>query len=233
MTTEQINEQVNPEKTSKVKSEKDGIQLDLTNPIASIGKTFSENMPKAQEYTTPELDPAIYDLKDGKPRLNKYGKPAKKPGRPKKHYQKIAGREKFTQKILTEDELKKKAEDKQAKDTQNKQYSKATAILCVDMTINGAITLFGDEWKPEHDGERDMLVDATARYFEASGVTDIPPGVALAMVVAAYALPRATKPKTLTKLQKIKLFLTQKYNEIFKKTKAIPSRLEVEAATKQ
>lgn len=44
--------------------------------------------------------------------------------------------------------------------------------------------------------EDEYLSRAFGDYFEATGRTDFPPGMALAMALGSYWLPRATMPKT-------------------------------------
>lgn len=72
----------------------------------------------------------------------------------------------------------------------------ATAIL-----VGAATGIFGNEWQPIADkksglDERANLQRAFEDYFEAAGTIDLPPGLALAVSVAAYALPRFGMPQT-------------------------------------
>lgn len=74
------------------------------------------------------------------------------------------------------------------------------AGLTFDMSVSSLQVIFGDEWKPENAEERNAVVGAVAKYMQAKGVQDIPPGVLVAFVVAAYAGKRVTHPNTKTKL---------------------------------
>lgn len=67
----------------------------------------------------------------------------------------------------------------------------------------------GEEWapvlNPEYGlDERAQMRDAWAAYCEAKDIQDIPPGIALSMVMFAYASPRLFMPKTKSRLQKAK-----------------------------
>ena len=55
----------------------------------------------------------------------------------------------------------------------------------------------GDEWKPDAN-ERKVMETTYGDYMVAQGITDIPPGVAVALVTFAYVSPRFAKPKTRT-----------------------------------
>lgn len=53
----------------------------------------------------------------------------------------------------------------------------------------------GESWSPTAD-EVSMHSDAWGNYFIAKGITDFPPGVALAIALASYAGPRFFTPAT-------------------------------------
>lgn len=76
----------------------------------------------------------------------------------------------------------------------------ATAELLVDMATGGAATVLGPEWNPRGPEEKKMVVDATANYLKAKDIKDLPPGVVLCFVIAAYSLPRMSQPKTKEKI---------------------------------
>lgn len=91
--------------------------------------------------------------------------------------------------------------------------SAAAALIALGMAFGG------DEWQPRADkatgtNEFANLSDAFGKYFEAKGMTDIPPGVALCIVIGSYAVPRLVMgeqfPKTRTRLQKIKGWISAK-----------------------
>jgi len=55
--------------------------------------------------------------------------------------------------------------------------------------------LFGASGKYRDNDERKAVAEAYRDYFKASGIGDIPPGVALAIALSIYALPRAMEPE--------------------------------------
>jgi hypothetical protein len=65
-----------------------------------------------------------------------------------------------------------------------------------------AAAMIGPEWHPT-DEERTAIVDALTRYYATAGVIDLPPGVALALAVGAYAVPRAMLPATRQRIAKL------------------------------
>ena len=83
-------------------------------------------------------------------------------------------------------------------------------------------TIGGDEWQPiknEEYGldEKENLETAFINYFEATGKTDFPPGVALAIAVGGYVLPRFTQPKTKSRLKRAGEWIYFKWQKIRKK----------------
>jgi hypothetical protein len=74
----------------------------------------------------------------------------------------------------------------------------ATGKLLTGMFFGVTESTFGDEWKPTPE-ENESITRETVRYCQARGFGDVPPGIALLLVVGMYAAPRLTKPKTLEK----------------------------------
>lgn len=67
----------------------------------------------------------------------------------------------------------------------------------------------GEEWQPlsipeQGLDERSQMRDAWASYCEFKDIRDIPPGIALGMVMLAYVSPRLFMPKTKSRIQKAK-----------------------------
>ncbi len=76
-----------------------------------------------------------------------------------------------------------------------------SAAALVD-TVTGTLgAIFDpDEWKPT-ESEHRTLTSATARFMESRNLDDLPPGVALVIAAALYAIPRmVAKEKTRGKL---------------------------------
>lgn len=72
-----------------------------------------------------------------------------------------------------------------------------SAQVVVDSVTTACTFALGPEWQPRREriggrvfDERAQLIVALAKYFEATGVRDVPPGVLLGMTLSSYALPR-------------------------------------------
>lgn len=125
------------------------------------------------------FDPAIHAVKnDGTPSITKTGKFRKKTRRGNStqnpHNLNLPGQDNFTARDMG--------------------YFAAGAF------INTGMILFGDEWEPENNAERQALEVAFYDWLDANGLDDLPPGLALAVACGSYALKRTTKPKTATKI---------------------------------
>jgi hypothetical protein len=133
----------------------------------------------------PGFDPAIHAVDDaGLPRLTKTGAFAKKRGR----------------KVNAEETAQQKQEAKNALlELANKTDIAAKAAA--NLTFNLGVMSFGEEWQPEKD-EALAVKEAYRNYFDAKGITDFPPGVALAITLGAYALPRLRHENTKSKLSR-------------------------------
>ncbi len=74
------------------------------------------------------------------------------------------------------------------------------AVATVAAVEMMAVMMGGDDFRMVSDkkkgiDERAMGVEAFATYYEAKGIDDIPPGVALAVWAIAYAAPRFAIPR--------------------------------------
>ena len=77
-----------------------------------------------------------------------------------------------------------------------------TATVLVDSTTGFCEQFLGPEWKANAT-ERDNLTGATETYLRAKNIPDLPPGILLAFVISAYALPRLNSPTMREKLGRI------------------------------
>ncbi len=76
----------------------------------------------------------------------------------------------------------------------------AAAAIVDTLTATLGAIFDPDEWKPT-EAEHRTLTSATARYMESRNLDDLPPGVALVVVAALYAIPRlVAKEKTRGKM---------------------------------
>jgi hypothetical protein len=107
-------------------------------------------------------------------------------------------------------EQKQEQAQAQQADIQRMQCAKI-AVGCFLQVTTG---IFGDEWKPENvDGidEGENLVICTNEYLRQFPDIDIPPGWLLAFALLNYCGRRIGKPKTQTKLEKIKNWFIAKW----------------------
>lgn len=66
---------------------------------------------------------------------------------------------------------------------------------------------FGPEWAPQQVAgqidERGQMSTAWAEYFRAKGLSDIPPGMAIAIAMGSYTLPRLAMPTTKSRFTRL------------------------------
>jgi len=96
----------------------------------------------------------------------------------------------------------------------------AAGQAIADAIIGSAHMMLGDDWAPRVDpatgmNERLAMGAAWGRYFEATGMRDIPPGWAITIVMVSYAMPRMAQPKTQTKLTQIGAWLKDKGGRLY------------------
>lgn len=93
----------------------------------------------------------------------------------------------------------------------------AMAAVTFDMSINSLTMIFGNEWQPQNKQERQMVVEAIAAYMKSKEMQDLPPGVMLAFILAAYSAPRIQHPNTRGKLIVMWMWCKDKANAFGKK----------------
>jgi hypothetical protein len=59
-------------------------------------------------------------------------------------------------------------------------------------------------------GEDQMVVPVLAKYLESKQMPDLPPGIMLTMVLAAYAAPRFREPATKEKIKGVWFWVRSK-----------------------
>ena len=89
--------------------------------------------------------------------------------------------------------------------------------MTFDLSSNVLAVGIGDEWKPNNPGEREMVVCALTKYYETKQMEDLPPNVALAVVVCAYSLPRLAHQNTRNKLSLAWVWLKLKLKGFFRR----------------
>ncbi len=130
------------------------------------------------------FDQSIHELKDGQPIKNKDGSFRKKRGRKTGVNYSAAG----------DDTGSDGFNYPESPQSNNLEMAAKTAAA---IYIQTGVIVFGPEWLPDPKAmEQEQLEYAFKMYFEAKGITDIPPGVALAITCAAYAAKRLYQPVT-------------------------------------
>lgn len=198
--------------------------------LDNIANTLADSMPEVQEHAIEQekaktdaerekwadledvdgnaFDPAIHKTnKDGEPTLSRTGKLIKKPGR------KAGGASSSGPSVIGV-----KQEAKPDPDQAARIQARASGKMAANLLMTLGIVAGGEEWQPMKDektgiDEKLMLESAFADYFEATGKTDIPPGMALTVAIGGYALPRFTMPKTRSRMQKVKDWVVRKIAE--------------------
>ena len=145
----------------------------------------TENASEMRDSSGNKFDPEIHRVgEDGQPVLTPTGRFSKAKGKGRKASPKLGGLP---------------AEVKPDPEAQTRAQARAAGITLANMGLAIAQGLGGEEFKPSEE-ERVMLEAGTADYCEAKGVSDLPPGLALASIWGAYLLPKFAKPKTRSRL---------------------------------
>lgn len=100
-------------------------------------------------------------------------------------------------------------------DIQAAQALAAQAGLAFDMSTNLLSGIFGPEWKPQSEQERQMVVQPLAAYLKTLNVPELPPKYILCFCCLAYAAPRLQATTTKTKLKVGWLWLKDKFSSVF------------------
>ncbi len=122
-----------------------------------------------------------------------------------------------------------KAIKEQQQTAEQKQSARVAGQLAADMFVGTAVTVFGEEWIPVGPkgkqevatfNEHENLRRAFSDYFEAKGISDFPPGMALSIAVTGYMIPRLAGGKeTKSRLAKAKVWITEKYQAMKDRSK--------------
>lgn len=166
-----------------------GINTAYVEPTDDVSEASDDG---GDDYITnrhgERFDPSIHVTnEDGSPKLTKHGRFRHRPGR-------------------------KSGSSSTDNDAPERDPNLTLAAeTAATLYIQSGVLLFGHEWLPNPEKmEREQLVAAFEAYFEAKGVIDIPPGVALAIALFGYAAPRLYMPETQTRLQRATMWLKLK-----------------------
>ena len=83
--------------------------------------------------------------------------------------------------------------------------------MVFDLSTGTLSMALGPEWKPQSPEERAMVSNAIGQYLKSKEISDIPPGIMLAVVVLAYSAPRLNAPSTKEKIARGWLWLKAKF----------------------
>lgn len=104
--------------------------------------------------------------------------------------------------------------------TAEQQAARAAGIAMTQMVFILGQAFGGAEWAPRTISnekgdvvmdENVMMTQAHVAYCEAKGISDIPPGVALAFAYISYAAPRFTMPETKKRAAKVRTWFTLQF----------------------
>jgi hypothetical protein len=87
---------------------------------------------------------------------------------------------------------------------------KLLSSVIFDTTTNSLCMIFGPEWQPKDENEKNAVCGALANYLKAKEVKDIPPGVVLAIIAGSYASARIRQEPTKTKIIQCWLWIKSK-----------------------
>ena len=221
---------------NKAEPQDDNSKLDTTNAtpksaggLDDIANTLADSMPEVQEHAinnekvkNDAIKEKWADLRDvaGNPfdanihKTNKQGEPTlsgtgKLIKRPKPKQPKESGS------ILGGAAIEKNKPQVVDNEAAAKLQGRASGKMVANLMLTLGVVVGGDEWQPMQDktsglDEKEMLETAFADYFEATGKTDIPAGMALTVAIGGYMLPRFLMPKTQTRLGRVKSWFIQK-----------------------
>lgn len=203
-----------------------GADLDsITETLANASPTPNHAAINAQKEQNEEAKAQYADLRDskgnrfdpeqhvtndsGEPVLTKTGKLRMRPGRKAGQKSESSSKGHIGGQANTKNENGMTA--------QEVAHARATGTAAASALITAGVVLGGDEWQPRVDSkegvnEHESLSFAFGDYFEAKGVTDIPPGVALTIAIVGYAAPRFVMPKTQSRVTRFKLWAATKWN---------------------
>lgn len=144
------------------------------------------------------FDPALHEvMPNGSPRINRDGYIAGKPGRPGKFKQAHESR----QEPAPGDPAQASPQVQPDREATDRLHTAAFSSM---MFINLGVGIFGEEWLPIKSGDIDERQDLTNKFdawYKTMGVSDLPPGVALALGLVGYAAIRLYKPNTQTRMK--------------------------------
>jgi len=90
----------------------------------------------------------------------------------------------------------------------------ALGETAANLWFNVGMLAMGEDWKPDNQGEALAVAGAFRDYFKSQQIKDIPPGLALTLVLTSYSLAHAQKPTVKTRLQKVGAWFKEKAKNV-------------------
>lgn len=179
-------------------------------------KAVQEKYAALQDRYRRKFDPELHETTaSGEPITTKNGNLKCRPGRPRLSAVQL----KPPQEVVDEKQA--------ALAANNEAQIKMCSNILVSCFLTVGVSTFGDEWKPKPKEEAgynevEMLQEATEEYFRASGTINLPPWAGLLCAYGMYSLPRMHQPKTLSKLEKFKMWIAYKWQNFRNKRAGKP-----------
>lgn len=198
-----------PETQSYISSQKEQEPPKAAPPV-------NEKWAHLQDRYRRKFNPELHETTaSGEPVVTRNGNLKCRPGRPRLQAVQL----KSPQEVVDEQQA--------AIAVQNEAQIKMCSSILVSCFLTIGVSTFGDEWKPRPKAEAgyneaEMLQEATEEYFRASGTINLPPWAGLMCAYGMYAIPRLQQPKTLSKLEKLKMWISYKWQNFRNKRAGKP-----------
>lgn len=75
------------------------------------------------------------------------------------------------------------------------------ANLATGLWIGIPQIFFGEDWKPENEGQEKVIAEAFHSYFRAKGIAEMSPEIGLYLALGSYTIVRINKPTVKSRLE--------------------------------
>lgn len=165
-----------------------------TNAPNESGQSYSNNKPQQEAF-----NPALHEVNEnGQPRLTKDGRFRRKRGRSTGY--KAPNTSGMGNATTSGKGTSNTANENTSSTNASGAANYAATASIASGVMFSAAQMIGPEWAPS-DNERTQVESAMATYFESQGIQDIPPGIALVLVIGIYAFPRIQHENTRNKIR--------------------------------
>lgn len=163
---------------------------------------------------SPEDDPEV--SQDAAPYgLRADGTPAKKRGRKPKSTQDEADKQRARLRSVSAGKgLPQKVQTPEVNPALAVVNYQALGETAANLFFNIGTMALGEGWQPDNQGEALAVAGAFRDYFKSQQIKDIPPGLALTLVITSYSLSHAQKPTVKSRLQKVGAWFKEKAKSV-------------------